>query len=361
MTKKGGKKNRAGSESDDSGSRSHPAKLAKVRKGMEMEETGEGGGTASVAPATGVAPQESQALGSVTLESLALMLQRLDTKMDSIRTDNTAAMASLSQKVDLHKQEADARLVALERAVASALPGPAPARWPQLGTASSSASASRSAAAAMGDGGGSTRDAVQQGGNRQNYQNSQNSNKDKKVKVLALGFTREMPRAAFAKHWDKVKSGCPPALVANTSLLASTGKAYSVLFPTAASATSFTRHLRDKVVDTTWQSTKDPAPLQINYRTEKTPEELRIGKLFSPFYLKVKAAVLNSGTWHDSYRFYLDTRRGLLRVESDEEVWTLFTLVEANGTHRFDYDDATLRHFKLHANITKDDSNGQGA
>jgi hypothetical protein len=176
----------------------------------------------------------------------------------------------------------------------------------------------------------------------------------KKVKILALGFQREVPRAALTKHWDKVKALCSPAIVADTKVLAGTGKAYSVLFPTNAAATAFMRFLRDNKVDTTWKGSCDPQPMQINFRLEKTPEEHHVGVLFSPFYLRVKTAVMGSDGWKDNFRFYLDCRRGRLRVESDDEVWTLFTLCEKDGERKFKYDEDVLRRFGLHPNIVRE-------
>jgi hypothetical protein len=55
------------------------------------------------------------------LVSFAIMPQRLDTKMVSIKTDNAAAMASLPQKVDIHTHEAQARF-----SITRSRPGPLP-------------------------------------------------------------------------------------------------------------------------------------------------------------------------------------------------------------------------------------------
>jgi hypothetical protein len=284
------------------------------------------------------------------LQALFLQMEtRLGSRIDGVHqqiAETQKKVATLADTVEANDKKTEARLLALEHAAASASPPAEAASWPLPGAASSSTSS-----ALPGLGGGRPRD---RGKAPAGAGAPSPASHRKSVKVLALGFQREVPRAALTKHWDKVKALCSPAIVADTKVLAGTGKAYSVLFPTSAAATAFTRLLRDNKIDTTWQGSGDPQPTHINFRIEKTPEEHHVGVLFSPFFLRVKTAVMGSDGWKDNFRFYLDCRRGLLRVESDDEVWTLFTLCEKDGAHTFTYDEAILRRFGLHPNIVRE-------
>jgi hypothetical protein len=83
-------------------------------------------------------------------------------------------------------------------------------------------------------------------------------------------------------------------------------------------------------------------------RLEKTPAEQAIGKLFAPSYKSVQATVQSSENWTQQHRFYLDTKRGALRIESEDISWTLFRWVVKEGKGTFQYDEATLRLWGLH-------------
>jgi hypothetical protein len=134
---------------------------------------------------------------------------------------------------------------------------------------------------------------------------------------------------------------------------AGTGKGYAVDFPSPKSASAFLKHIRETPTIAQWQGTLEKDPIEISFRTEKSPEEQRIGKIFAPVYKDIQAATMASENWRPSYRFYLDARRGILRVEADDIVWSLFRLVETGANRTFEYDQATLRHFGLHPKMVK--------
>jgi hypothetical protein len=73
--------------------------------------------------------------------------------------------------------------------------------------------------------------------------------------------------------------------------------------------------------------------------------------LFAPFFLRVQTAVTSSPNWHNSYRYYVDTKKGRLRVESEEEIWTLCSLARNAGKTEFIYDQDALLHFGLHPRL----------
>jgi hypothetical protein len=53
--------------------------------------------------------------------------------------------------------------------------------------------------------------------------------------VLALGFKWEVPRAGYAKTWDKVKAQCDQEIVKHTDVPAGTGRAYPDRFTSTGS------------------------------------------------------------------------------------------------------------------------------
>jgi hypothetical protein len=358
MPKKG-EKNRpaspAGGSDASGGSATHPAKAPRIGDpdGMEATNTSPGMGTALAASAAGGAPEDMTGAMPVTMAALQELFLKMETRLgarlDGVHqqlAETRNEVATLTNVVEENKKNADSRLAALERAVA-AVPPPASvdAQWPLPSLVAPSAPSG--SAAGTGPGAGAPRG--RSSGPRRSHVNDAHlpMATNVKVKVLALGFKRELPRAALEKHWNKVKGQCPEEVVAGCTLLAGSGKAYAVAFPSTGAAAAFVRYLAAHGIDTTWKGSKDLVATKINYRADKSPEEQAVGKLFAPFFLRVRKAVMASPNWHKSYRYYVDTKKGRLRVESEEDIWTLCTLDKEEGKNQFIYDVSGMQYFGL--------------
>jgi hypothetical protein len=266
------------------------------------------------------------------MDVLAFMIQQLGGKMDSMQTRVDNELKNLTTKIEDNKKDADARIAALEKAIAGGPPSGSKTAASSFAAAASSAP-STALPAVRGPSQGLP-PPVAGGG--------------PKAKIIVSGFKREVPRAGLVKHWEPMQAKCPTALTCGTGPRAGTGKGYSVEFPSSQSASAFLKHLREHKIDTMWKGALEKDAIEITFRTEKTPEEQRIGKIFAPIYADIRAKTMASEHWQPSYRFYLDARRGILRVETEDVVWSLFRLVEEGAHRRFDYDQETLRHFGLH-------------
>jgi hypothetical protein len=143
---------------------------------------------------------------------------------------------------------------------------------------------------------------------------------DARTKVFFKGFPAEIPRRLLAAWFDRLyaltdkEAGVERHIGSNSS--------FAVSFPSAEGAKRFMDQVRDDFLPLEYLYHDTPATIKM----EPQYRDSVYGKAISSVWNLFSKHILNKSTEARPISFLVDTDRGRLRAEVDDEVWLLATI-----------------------------------
>jgi hypothetical protein len=351
MVKKG--RDHAASEASDasSGANEQAPKVPKTGGGMDTEEPSDRVG--------GVQTPLAQSSGTPDLNAMMKIITDGFAKMDHGMTAQGKQLATLTDNFAAFKSDTQQRLTDMENRIAQQA-ADFEEKIAAIRSSSTTPLMFPPAIASESAAGGSSRPTLSGMAARRPAPPTSrarsapaaridNTTRDK-YKALALGFPRELPRAAFLAHFKHIGSEAPDGLFVDTECHAGNAKAYAISFPSQVSLRRFLRWTKDNEPLTGWT---DPRNTKLNHRIYfkaiKTEEDQLRGRALAPLYKVVEEAIekdVDDKIFPEDADLIADTAKGRLFIKTPVDMWIL---AETDG------DKVTINYEVLDSfGITKD-------
>jgi hypothetical protein len=337
------KKDRKGSDSDDSGSCPQP-KQAKLDAGMDA-----GAGTAPAASA-GAAPQELMTFMTAQFAAVTASLTEQGTKFSSLSQAVTGMQATMVQfqkdtKEEMTKIEGKIKenTDALQRQIDEINAGMARLASSSLTSAAGSGAAASSAPSwpAPAASGSRARSRATPPTPTASRSPDKTHNKND-TKIIVIGFPRALPKAALLSHFERVMKAFVDAGNGNTkpTFYGNAGTMYSIGFGTGRDLGTFMRWYRLNRRLVRWRDPRaDPKDdseehfKDIIFKSPSSPEERARGKNLAPYHQFLEKFLKDSPKHCDKMLFRTRPDKGTISIETDADLWTPFHIDITDATN----------------------------
>jgi hypothetical protein len=166
-------------------------------------------------------------------------------------------------------------------------------------------------------------------------------------KVLALGFPRELPRAAHLGHFQTLSTKVPDTMLDNVECHAGNAKAHTLIFHNVGQMRRFLGWAREEKNILKWTDPRSKNDHPIHYKELKTEAEKQCGRRLAPFYDHLDKAMKHdqdNAIFPAGSTLTADTRKGRLFLKTPDDMW-IFIRTDDAGNFIVDRDAYT--HFQL--------------
>jgi hypothetical protein len=155
-------------------------------------------------------------------------------------------------------------------------------------------------------------------------------------RVWISGFPRPLLGTSLRNHAQVLLAVVPLPLREKITVKAyNLDKQFSLLFPTAASASDFITAAR--ALEGMWTDPKDQKEHKIYIKPDRSIETRHVNKVLGHLWKLTYDKVSSDGNWKDGFKMGSSGPRGTLFISHDEDVHELFKVkyIRSNGSNDF--------------------------